>query len=187
MPAADCFQQALAFILLEWGQALRGLVAGFPGQLGIEHHSHNTSIMCVLVVGACLGVLDGHGQVGCVRRVPGDKSNQGCNLFIAACACPVEAGPLVLGKVAQSHCEGFAGNRDDLNLGLGVCRGRGVCTINRLRLRGFCIHLCFDFRQGLAYYAGMFFEAAYVRGFAMSDFRQVSNTVPYTSSSQNST
>ncbi len=67
-------------------------------------------------------------------------------------ARPVEAGPLVRGQVVQSHCKGFVGNGDDLNLGLGVCRGRGVCIINRLRLGGFRIHLCFDFRQGLAYY-----------------------------------
>ena len=91
----------------------------------------------------------------------GDKPNQGRNLFIRACARPVEAGPLVLGQVAQSHFGGVAGIGslrvlyDGLNIGLGVCRGRGVCIINRIRGGDIHIHLCIDFRRGLAY-AGMF-------------------------------
>ena len=57
--------------------------------------------------------------------------------------------------------------------------------MNRLRIGDIRVQLCFDFRQRLAY-AGLFFEAVYVGVSLMSDFRQASNAVPYTSSSQNS-
>ena len=83
-------------------------------------------------------------------------------MFMQARVHPVEAGPLVLGQAAQSHFGGFVGIGslrviyDDLHIGLGVCRGRGVCIINRLRVGNVRIHLCFDLRQGLAY-AGLSF------------------------------
>ena len=76
---------------------------------------------------------------------------------------------------------------DDLNLGLGVCGGRSFFTIDRLSIGNVRIHLCFDFRQGLAY-AGLFGSRQRTSTVSStSDFRQESNVVPYTRFSQNST
>ncbi len=95
--------------------------------------------------------------------------------MVATCFCkrahPVEAGHLVLGEVAQSHCGSVVVVGvlrildDDLDLGLGVRRGRSFFIfVRRLRLGKARVHQCFAFRQGLAYAGLFFFEAAYVHG-----------------------
>ena len=62
---------------------------------------------------------------------------------------------------------------DVLNLCEGLCRGRGICILDRLRVGNIHIHHCFDFRQGLAY-ACLISRICTFVVLLMSDLRQES-------------